>query len=134
MLRSQNIIDSIRNAEIEENGMMEILPRNKRPGYSGYPSTAESHDNNRNATLGPSCPRMTTMARDIHLPQNETSDARRTKTDGTPRPLLRSNCHQNNPGDPDDGSLSDKTYLPSSTLYSNTESDVTDSESHEQSS
>src|ERR1700720_1937893 len=38
-LRSQNIIDSIRNAEIEENSVMEIPPRNKCPGYSGYPST-----------------------------------------------------------------------------------------------
>ena len=40
-LGSQNIIDSIRNAEIEENGLMDIPPRNKRPGYSGYPLTAE---------------------------------------------------------------------------------------------
>src|ERR1700720_3534994 len=43
-------------------------------------------------------------------------------------PLPRNNCHQDNPGDPDDGCLSDETYLPSSTQYSNTESDVTDSE------
>src|ERR1700720_4577813 len=69
-LRSQNIIDSIRNAEIEENSMMEIPPCNKHPGYSGYPSTVESHDNNRNATPGPNRPRMTTMARDIRLLQN----------------------------------------------------------------
>ena len=38
-LGSQNIIDSIRNAEIEESGMTDIPPHNKRPGYSGYPST-----------------------------------------------------------------------------------------------
>ena len=30
-----NIIDSIRNAEIEENGLMDIPPCNTRPGYSG---------------------------------------------------------------------------------------------------
>ena len=58
--------------------------------------------------------------------------ARRTKTDGTPWPSPRNNCHQDNPGDPDDGSSSDETYLPSSN--SNTESDVTDLESREQSS
>src|SRR6202041_2916271 len=33
----QNIIDSIRNAEIEESGVTDIPPHNKRPGYSGYP-------------------------------------------------------------------------------------------------
>src|SRR6202040_194097 len=47
-LGSQNIIDSIWNAEIEETGVTEILPRNKCPGYSGYPSTAELHDDNCN--------------------------------------------------------------------------------------
>ena len=35
-LGSQNTIDSIRNAEIEENGVMEIPPRNKRPGYLSH--------------------------------------------------------------------------------------------------
>src|SRR3984957_17793756 len=87
-----------------------------------------------NATLGPSRPRTTTLVRDLHLLQNQTSDARHTKPDGTPQPSLRSNFHQDNPGDPDDGTSSDETYLPSSTLYSNTESDITDSESCDQSS
>src|SRR6202040_4184679 len=80
-LGSQNIIHSIKNAEIEENGVMEILPRNKCPGYSGYPSTAESHDNNCKATPRPSHPRMTTLARDLRILQNQTSDTHRTKTD-----------------------------------------------------
>ena len=96
-LGSQNIIDSIRNAEIEENGVMEIPPCNKHPGYSGYPSTVESHDDNRNATPGPSCPRTTTLARDLHLLQKQMSDTRRTKTDGTPWPSPRRNHHQDNP-------------------------------------
>src|ERR1700722_14044381 len=77
---------------------------------------------------------MGTMARDPRLPQNQTSDSHRTKTDSIPQLSLRNNRHQDNPGDPDDGSSSDETYLPSSTWYSNTESDVTDSESNEQSS
>src|ERR1700720_4288471 len=57
-LGSQNIINSIRNAEIEENGLMDISPCNKRPGYSGYPSTVESHGENCHATPRPSRPRM----------------------------------------------------------------------------
>ena len=67
-LGSQNIIDSIRNAEIAENSVMEILSCNTHPGYSGYPLTVESHDDNRNATPGPSRPRTTTMVRDLDLP------------------------------------------------------------------
>src|ERR1700720_1234597 len=66
-LRLQNIIDSIRNAEIEENGLMDIPPHNKCPGYSGYPSTAESHVKNRHAIPGPSRPKTGTTARDPHL-------------------------------------------------------------------
>src|ERR1700722_16936078 len=75
-----------------------------------------------------------TMARDPRSTQNQTSDSRRTKTDSIPRPSLRNNHHQDNPGDPDNGSSSDETYLPSSTRYSNTESDITDSESRNRSS
>src|SRR6202040_3153599 len=120
-LGSQNIIDSIRNAEIEESGVRDIPPRNKRPGYSGYPSTAESHVKNHHAIPGPSRPRASTMARDPRLPQNQTSDSHRTKTDSIPRTSPRNSRHQDNPGDPDDGSSSDETYLPSSTRYSNTE-------------
>src|SRR6202040_2654511 len=116
-LRSQNIIDSIRNAEIEENGLMDIPPHNKRPGYFGYPLTAELHVENCHAIPGPSRPRMGTTARDPCLPQNQTSDSRRTKTDSIPQPSPRNNHYQDNPGDPDDGSSSDETYLPSSTRY-----------------
>src|ERR1700720_3880381 len=128
-LGSQNIIDSIRNAEIEESGMTNIPPCNKRPGYSGYPSTAELHVKNRHAIPGPSHPRTGTTAKDPRSTQNQTSDSHRTKTDSIPQPSLRNSRHQDNPGDPDDGSSSDETYLLSSTQYSNTESDVTDSES-----
>src|ERR1700720_2107728 len=103
-LGSQNIIDSIRNAEIEESGVMDILPRNKRSGYSGYPSTMELHVKNCHATPAPSRPRMGTMARDPRLPQNQTSDTRHTKTDSVPWPSPRNNCYQDNPGDPDNGS------------------------------
>jgi len=109
----------------------DIPPRNKCPGYSGYPSTAESHVENHHATPGPSRPRMGTMAKDPRSTQNQTSNSRCTKTDSIPQPSPRNSHHQDNPGDPDDGSSSDETYLPSSTWYSNTESDVTDSESHE---
>ena len=70
-LRLQNIIVSIRNAVIEENGMMDIPPRNKHPGYSGYPSTVESHVKNHHATPGPSCPRTGTGKRP---PLNTKSD------------------------------------------------------------
>src|ERR1700720_326388 len=128
-LRSQNIIDSIRNAEIEESGVTNIPPHNKRPGYSGYPSTAESHVENCHATPRPSRPRTGTTAKDPRSTLNQTSDSHRTKTDSIPRPSPKDSCHQDNPGDPDDGSSSDETYLLSSTQYSNTESDVTDSES-----
>ena len=114
--------------------MTDIPPHNKRPGYTGYPSTAESHGENRHATPGPSRPRTGTMAKDPHSTLNQTSDSRRTKTDSIPRPSPRNNHHQDNPDDPDDKSSSDETYLPSSTWYSNTESDVTDSESCERSS
>src|ERR1700720_2142261 len=69
-LRSQNIIDSIRNADIEESGVTDIPPCNKHPGYSGYPSTAESHVENRHAIPGPSRPRMGTMERAPCLPRN----------------------------------------------------------------
>src|ERR1700720_813033 len=116
---------------MEGNSVMEIPPHNKRPGYSGYPSTTGLHDDNHNATPGPSHPKTTTHS---HLPHNQTSDAHRTKPDSTPRPSPSSNRHQDNPGDPDNISSSDKTYLPSSTRYSNTESDITDSESCERSS
>src|ERR1700722_13357156 len=133
-LGSQNITDSIRNAEIEESGVMDIPPCNKHPGYSGYPSTAESHVKNHHAIPGPSRPRTGTTAKDPRSTQNQTSDSCRTKTDSIPRPSLRNSRHQDNPGDPDDGSSSDETYLPSSTRYSNTESDITDSESHDRSS
>src|SRR6202040_2865984 len=102
-LGSQNIIDSIRNAEIEESGVMDILPRNKRSGYSGYPSTTELHVENCHAIPGPSYPRTGTTARVPCLPHNQTSDSHRTKTDSIPRPSLNSR-HQDNPGDPDDGS------------------------------
>src|ERR1700722_15571000 len=107
-LGSQNIIDSIQNAEIEEIGLTDIPPRNKRPGYSGYPSTAESHVENRHATPGPSHPRTGTMAKDPCSTQNQTSDAHRTKTDSIFQPSPRKNRHQDNPGDSDDGSLSDE--------------------------
>src|SRR6202040_4404821 len=79
-LGSQNIIDSIRNAEIEESGVTDIPPHNKRPGYSGYPSTAESHVENRHANPGPSRPRTGTTAKDPRSTQNQTSDFHRTKT------------------------------------------------------
>src|ERR1700722_3279326 len=59
-----NIIDSIRNAEIEESGVMDIPPCNKCPGYSGYPLTAESHGENCHVIPGPSRPRTGTTARD----------------------------------------------------------------------
>src|SRR6202040_4471961 len=85
-LGSQNIIDSIRNAEIEESGVRDIPPRNKRPGYSGYPSTAESHVENHHAIPGPSRPRMGSTPKDPHSPPNQTSDSRHTNTDGFPRP------------------------------------------------
>src|ERR1700720_3850923 len=62
-----------RNAEIEESGVMGIPPRNKCPGYSGYPSTAELHVENRHATPGPSRPRTGTMAKYPRSPQNQTS-------------------------------------------------------------
>src|ERR1700720_551770 len=133
-LGSQNIIHSIRNAEIEESGMTDIPPRNKRPGYSGYPSTAESHVKNCHATAGPSHPRTGTTAKDPRSTQNQTSNSHRTKTDSIPWPSPRNSHHQDNPGDLANGSSSDETYLPSSTRYSNTESDVTDSESRNQSS
>src|ERR1700720_945466 len=94
---------------------MDIPPHNKRPGYSGYPSTAESHVENHHAIPGPSRPRTGTMARDPRLPQNQTSDSRRTKTHSVPRTSPRTNRHQDNPGDPDNGRSSDETYLPSST-------------------
>ena len=113
---------------------MDIPPCNKCPGYSRYPSTAESHVENRHAIPGPSCPRMGTMAKDPRSTQNQTSNSHHTKTDSIPRPSPRNNRHQDNPGDPDNGSLSDETYLPSSTRYSNTKSDVTDSESRKGSS
>src|ERR1700720_3438256 len=74
------------------------------------------------------------LAKDPRSTQNQTSDSHRTKTDIIPWPSPRNSRHQDNPGDPDDGSLSDETYLPSSTRYSNTESDVTDSESRDRSS
>src|ERR1700723_2281641 len=80
-LGSKNIIDSIRNAEIEESGVMDIPPCNKCPGYSGYPSTAELHVENHHAIPGPSRPRMGTTERDPRLPQNQPSDSHRTKTD-----------------------------------------------------
>ena len=130
-LGSQNIIDSIRNAEIEENGLMDILPRNKCSGYTGYPSVAELHVENRHAIPGHSRPRMGTTARDPRLPQNQTSNSCCIKIDSVFWLLPRNNCHQNNPGDQDDGSSSDETYLPSSTRYSNTESDIMDSATHE---
>ena len=60
---SQNIIDSIRNAEIEENRLMDIPSCTKRPGYSGYPSTKGSYDGNHNATPGPSRPKLTIPVR-----------------------------------------------------------------------
>ena len=114
-LRSQNINHRIRNAEIEENDLTDIPPCTK--WYSGYPLTAESHVENCHAIPGPSCPRAGTMARDPRLPQNQTSDSHHTKTDSIPRPSPRNNRYQDNPGDPDDGSSSDETYLPSSTRY-----------------
>ena len=110
-LRSQNIIDSIWNAEIEDNGLTDIPPCNKCPGYSGYPSTAESHVENRHAIPGPSCPRMGTMAKDPRSTQNQTSNSRHTKTDSIPWPSPRNSHHQDNPGDPDNGSSSDKNLL-----------------------
>ena len=113
---------------------MDIPPHNKHPGYSGYPSTVESHVENCHAIPGPSCPRTGTMATDPRSPQNLTSDSHHTKTDSIPRLSPRNSHHQDNPGDSDDGSLSDETYLPSNTRYSNTESDVTDSESCKRSS
>ena len=70
-------------------------------------------------------------------PHNNSKDSLwrdHTRPDGTPHPTPRGNHPQDNPGDPDNGISSDKTYLLSSTWYSNTESDVTDSESCERSS
>src|SRR6202040_598078 len=74
------------------------------------------------------------MWKDPCSTQNQTSDSHCTKTDSIPWPSPRNSRHQDNPGDPDDGSSSDETYLPSSTRYSNTESDITNSESRDRSS
>ena len=56
-LATQNVLDSMREADLRTDGQTVIPARNKCPAYGGYPLSDKSDPVDRNATPGPSRPR-----------------------------------------------------------------------------
>ena len=56
-LATQNVLDSMREADLREEGRTNIPTRDKHPAYGGYPRSEDTDPKNGNATPGPSGPR-----------------------------------------------------------------------------
>ena len=108
-LSSQIVLDSMRADDIRETGHSDIPDRNKRPIYPGYPRSEPSDHLNRNATPGPSHPRVQPERQNRN--ENTRSDRRSRSSDAVPRDTRRT-VMGDPPSDPNDSSSSDTTYRP----------------------
>lgn len=107
-LRSQVVLDEIRNRDLEDYGESKIQPRNKRPEYPGYSAGFDQVvPEQRNATPGPSKPPKRKKSR--------SKKYRSTSRGSRKREKKRVNQRATQGGDPgDDSSSSDESYDPSS--------------------
>jgi hypothetical protein len=110
-LATQNVLESMRQADIRDNGRSNIPVHNKQPAYGGYPQSESSGQQDRNATPGPSHPRRADQ--DIrHRRISDRESSRSCMHDKCSRPSSRDKIgpQGKDPSDPDDSESSDSTY------------------------
>jgi hypothetical protein len=108
-LSSQIVLDSMHADDIRETGHSDIPDRNKRPIYPGYLRSEPSDHLNKNATPGPSHPRVQPKRQNQN--KNTCSDRRSRSSDTVPLETRRT-VMGDPPSNPNDSSSSDTTYRP----------------------
>ena len=123
-LSSQIVLNSICANDIRETGESGIPDRKKRPIYPGYPGSEPSDHMGKNATPGPSRPRVQPERQDWN---NDIRSNRRSQNGDAPQRNSRRTAVGNPPSDPNDSSSSDTTYRPqrSESRTTTTESSLT---------
>jgi hypothetical protein len=110
-LATQNVLDSMREADLLIDRRTIIPARDKCPAYGGYPRSEKSDPVDRNTTPGPSRPRNNDhdICRDQHN-EHGSNRSQGSQCSHKPRSRARDDRVGGDPSDPSDDSSSDSLY------------------------